>query len=94
MNNPSGLTPEQALLHIQRTWLANRDVVTRHAQEQMRARRISAIDVQHAVSTATHAVYRPEDDSWRLLGGVDTEDVPTEPRVSIKPNCVTLVTVT
>lgn len=94
MNNPSDLTPEQALLHIKLSWTANRDIPSRHAQQRMAQRGISAVDVRHAVSTSTRALYRSDDDSWHLLGGVDTEGEATEPRVAIKANCVLLVTVT
>lgn len=37
-------------------------------------RNARSLDVRNAILTATNAVYRADDDSWRLEGGVDLDD--------------------
>lgn len=46
---------------------------TKHGTGRGGERSANALDVEKAIWTATTAVYRAEDDSWRLDGGVDLD---------------------
>jgi len=67
------VTPEEALEAAQDAGRTGRLDWTPHAYEQARKRNIKKLDARAALASATHAVYQPENDRWRIEGGQDLE---------------------
>ncbi len=70
-------TPQQVLEHIRLAAQLNRFGLSDHClNERMPERGVTVGDIRSAMKTATSATHQPENDRWRLAGGVDREGLP------------------
>jgi hypothetical protein len=68
------MEPADAVALAKQLTINGRVTWTTHGRGRGGERSASALDVRSAILTATTAVYRAADDSWRLEGGVDLDD--------------------
>ena len=67
------MEPADALALAKQLAIGGRVTWSKHGTGRGVERHANALDVANAIWTATTAVYRAEDDSWRLAGGVDLD---------------------
>lgn len=68
------MEPADAVALAKQLTIGGRVTWTTHGRGRGGMRNARAHDVRNAILTATTAVYRAADDSWRLEGGVDLDD--------------------
>jgi hypothetical protein len=70
------MEPADALALAKQLAVGGRVTWSKHGIDRGVQRNASALDVKNAILTATTAVYREENDAWKLEGGVDLDDEP------------------
>lgn len=86
------MKPAEALEAIRGYALANRIVLTPHAQERMRRRNVRTADVRHGLVSARRAVFQPKKPDWQSdrwkLESTDLDGVELELVVSIEDGVI------
>ncbi|MBA3841196.1 MAG: hypothetical protein H0X39_00995 [Actinobacteria bacterium] len=63
-------------------------VVSVHAIERMRDRKVKGRDLFSAIASATNAAYQAERDNWKVTGGIDADGDDLTLIVAIKANLI------
>ena len=87
----SEVTPEDVLARVAKYAAFIR--ISCHALKQMLARGARHGDVTRALKTSKSAVYRADEDTWRIEGGVDLDGDSLALAVALKPSGDVVVTV-
>ena len=83
------MTSKQVLALVRGAARLNQVFVSEHAFESHDA---TFFDVKCALVSATHAVYQPESDRWRIEGGLDDDGAVLTVIVKFEGNVVIIVT--
>lgn len=74
-------TPASALALAKGAARFNQYRLTLHAEDQMEERKVTRRDLNVAIARASSAIWDPSNQSWKILGGTDSDGAILEPAV-------------